>query len=194
MWFDYLATYPIELNVRSEMCRFDLSTLNEHKIKSMKAVHRWVCEFFTNPRCFEDACANKYQETAWFSELDFRNIDGVNACIINTQRAYKYFQHWCKDSGTKIPTGSRNFVEDLREIGIKSVRKRMPQGKCRPSIYLFMRPYVKKTLKGFYNLDKLPIGEWCFEDPDEFIKLQNQVKTGNWRFHVGGRNSGHSFQ
>ena len=185
MWFEFLATYPLELNVRSELCRFDLETLNAHKIKSMKTVHRWVTQFFTDPRCFEDACKNKTQETQWFSELAFRNINGGPACIITKSRAYLYFKYWCSTSGVKIPTGERNFVEDLADIGIKIARKSMPQGKGRPYNFLFRKPDVKRAILAFYELDTFDIGEWCFEEMAEFQILRGQVNSGTWRYHVG---------
>ena len=185
MWFEFLATYPLELNVRSELCRFDLETLNAHKIKSMKTVHRWVTQFFTDPRCFEDACKNKTQETQWFSELAFRNINGGPACIITKSRAYLYFKYWCSTSGVKIPTGERNFVEDLADIAIKIARKSMPQGKGRPYNFLFRKPDVKRAILAFYELDTFDIGEWCFEEMTEFQTLRGQVQSGTWRYHVG---------
>ena len=191
-WFEFLATYKIELNVRSEMCRFDVATLDEHKIKSMKATHRWLCQFFTDHRCFEAACKNKSQETAWFDSLDFKKTGGITACWITIKRAYEYFEYWARTGGTRTPPKDTNFVEDLAEMGIERKRKPMTRGSKR-YLYVFQKLIVKKSLKCFYGVEKLPMGSWCFEDPSEFKALQDQDRDGNWRFYAGPRTNGHGF-
>ena len=54
-------------------------------------------------------------------------------------------------------------------------------------VFTFMRPYVRKSLKAFYNVEKLPMGDWLFQDPDEFTQLREQVSSGKWRYYTIGR-------
>ena len=115
----------------------------------MKATHRWVCQFFSNNQCFEDACKNKSQETAWFHSIDFRKTGGVPTCWITQKRAYQYFEFWARSDGMKTPPKNPNFVEDLAEIGIKRTRKPFILKRGKPYLYVFQKPYVKKSLKCF---------------------------------------------
>ena len=77
-WFHFFATFPIDVNVRSENNRFDAEVLCSDKVKSMKSTHQFVVKFFSDPRCFEDACLRKCDEAHWFKDLIFRVTDPLS--------------------------------------------------------------------------------------------------------------------
>ena len=68
-WFEFFATFPITLNVRSENHRFDMEVLSSQKVKSMKSTHQWVVKFFSDPRCFESACVRRGDQAFWFDDF-----------------------------------------------------------------------------------------------------------------------------
>ena len=173
-WFDFLAKYKITINVRSENHRFDPAALGVHKIRDMKIVHSWVRNFFSDIRCFEDACP--YPEENWFDEIKFLRIGDVNTCRITKKRAYFYFTHWCSSTGRKHACKLETFIDDLEEIGIPCARKRMDNNRLRLA-FTFLKEQTQKSLKCFYSVDDLKLS-WCFSNDGEFSEL----KKGEWRF------------
>jgi hypothetical protein len=180
-WFHFFATFPIDLNVRSENNRFDAEVLCSEKVKSMKSTHQFVVQFFSDPRCFEDACLRKCDEAHWFKDLTFRVTDGQMEAIIRKARAYDYYKFWAKRNGHKNIVKNSTFIEDLREIDIIPRRREMC-GKT-PRAFVFSKGRVKKTLCCFYQIEsRLLALNWLFTDDDEFGALQKCVKEGTFRF------------
>ena len=173
-WFDFLARYDITINVRSENHRFDTTALGIHKIRSMKVVHSWVRDFFSDIRCFEDACS--FPEDNWFDEIKFLRIGNVNACRITKRRAYFYFTHWCTSTGRKHACKLDTFVDDLEEIGIICSRKTMHNSRKRLAL-TFQKEQTQKSMKCFYSVKDLKLS-WCFSNDGEFAEL----KKREWRF------------
>jgi len=177
-WFEFLATYKIDMNVSSENVRFDPAVLSLHKMDSVKLSHRFCIEFFENERCFEDACRNPKVETAWFDGLEFFRIDGMEAVFISKTKTYEYFCHWKQQNGFRNDLKKTTFVADLCEIGLVANRRRLK--KCRPFGFTFCRPLLKKSIASFYLVKTSDFSmNYCFENnseqPDTFGRYQECV-------------------
>ena len=181
-WFHFLATFHIDVNVRSENNRFDTEVLCTEKVKSMKSTHQFVVKFFSDTRCFEDACTRKCDEAHWFlGNLTFRVNDGQKECIIRKARAYDYYKYWAKQNGHKNIVKNSTFCDDLKEIDILPKRREM-NGQT-PRSFVFSKRRVKKTLSCFYQIEsRLFALSWLFTEDDEFEALQKCVKDGIFRF------------
>ena len=92
-FFEFFATFPIELNIRSKKCRFDIAQLNTQKIKSMKLVHKFVIDFFQDETCFESTY-NKNVMSDYFLPMKFKIIENQRYCILSIDRAFEYFTQW----------------------------------------------------------------------------------------------------
>jgi hypothetical protein len=180
-WFEFFATFPIDLNVRSENNRFDRGVLSAEKVKSMKSSHQFVMKFFSDPRCFEDACIRRCDETHWFKDIVFRVCDGQKVCIIRKARAYQYYRHWAKVNGHRNIVKNNTFTDDLKEIDILPKRREMNGRKL--YTFVFNRGRIKKTLACFYQLEsKLVQLNWLFTGDDEFEKLQTSQREGRFLY------------
>ena len=180
-WFEFLATFPIDINVRSENNRFDMEVLSSEKVRSMKSTHQFVVKFFSDQRCFEDACVRRCDEAHWFEDIVFRVSDSQKVCIIRKARAYEYYRHWAKLNGHKNIVKNTTFCEDLKEIDILPRRREM--GGKRPNTFVFNRARIKKTLACFYQLEsRLVKLNWLFTDDAEFEKLKKSQQEGKFQF------------
>jgi len=176
-WFEYLATYPIDMNVASENCRFDPHVLSLHKMQNVKLSHRFVIDFFEDERCFEDACKNPRTETRWFDDIEFMEIDNMPAVFISKPRTFEYFQHWKRVNGFRNDLKRTTFVGDLKEIGLIARRKTI-NGQ-RPYGFTFCRPILKKSIAVFYRVQPKDFQiSYCFDDkenPNTFKKYQKRT-------------------
>ena len=180
-FFEFFATYKIDINVRSEAERFDIEVLSAEKLKSMKSTHQWVVNFFCDQKCFENACTIKFraQEGYWWDDLLFKIIDNQRVCMIKKARAYVYYQFWAKESGMKNIVKKSTFEQDLADLDIRPIRKQFKNGK--PRVYVFNKPRVKKTIACFYQVEsRLVKLQWVFTDPEEFAELT----LGRFRFRT----------
>ena len=179
-WFEFLATYPIDMNVSSETCRFSLHELNVQKMKSMKIVHKFLVDFFSDEQCFERiAMSRSYVVPATFwNDISFRNIEGQRAVILTKNRAFEYFRDWVKRFGKRITPIKTTFFDYLAEVGINAVRKVMDNGR-KLNVLVFRQPYVKKSLMAYYGVESKDIKmHWIFNSEEEFKILQKK----SWRF------------
>ena len=174
-WFHFLAHYKITHNVTSQTCRFDLKTLQKHKLKSMKVVHRFVVSFFEDPACFERDCLYQKDVDHWFKKLCFYMYEGVKCCFITKQRLYDYFTGWKKRTGLKLDCKMTTMVEDLKEIGIKTSRREFEGHK--PTGFCFRQTKIRQAIKSFYKVDSINLPwNWC--DDTEFAVY----KKNSFRF------------
>ena len=171
LWFEFLATYPRRLNVRSQNCRFDLATLNAHKMISMKVSHKWLCDFFNDARCFDhtDSC----YPSNWFDEITFRKIQTKRACVMTKNRTYQYFTLWATRSGQKLKPKKDTFIADLAEVGVCVHRSMMRERKR--NVFTFCREDVQHGIARFYNVGDSEVTlSWSFDGDDEFFRLRER--------------------
>ena len=169
------------MNVRSQNCRFDLQALNEHKLRSMKVTHRWLVQFFEDPKCFEMACAVPWTNPRWFHDLEFHMVRGERACMMTPYRAFEYFTHWGKTTGQKCAPRIETFLEDLKELGIEEARHSITRDcVCRKrNVLVFIKSEIKRSLSFFYSIPEEEFNlDWAWQDPLEYIELQKN----DWRF------------
>jgi hypothetical protein len=175
-WFEYLATYPLTMEVQTENVRFDPDVLSLHKMQNVKLSHRFCIEFFENESCFEDACRSPKTESTWFDKLSFYKIDGTEAVFISKTRAFEYFCHWKRQNGFRNDLKKTTFVADLKEIGLEA--KRMKIKKERPYGFTFCRKLLKKSIAAFY---RVKTGDFCMsycfesnsDQPENFERYQD---------------------
>ena len=178
-WFHYLANYKITMDVSDHDVRFDEATLQKHKHKNMKVVHRFVLDFFTEPDCFETASKNPRFEHNWFGQLKFFKHLGERCVFVSQKRLFRYFVHWKELQGLKTQCKMSTFKEDLSDIGFTQIRRVVDEVKL--TGYVFMKRYVTKSLRSFYKLDPFDIS-WCWDNEKEFSKYE----TRTWRFLHSG--------
>ena len=175
----YLVHYPLDLDIRSQSVRFDKCELDCQKIVNMKVAHRWLIDFFTNPKCFEAAAVGFQDEDKWFSMIKFSKTASHPAMplrwvFVERQRCYAFFSHWKKSTGIKTDVKLTTFEDDLKLLGIQKVRREITRGhqKTKWSGFEFRQWECKKKLTDFYSLKEQEIKlQWTFLDKDEFDEL-----------------------
>ena len=108
-FWDFFATYPIELDIRNKEIRFDKEILEQQVSKSLPRSHEFLRVMFEN-RYF----------------LDFGDIQifGNGYIWISGQRLYNVFSDWIKNVGAQNKPTKKTFLQDLKNVGFTVERRR----------------------------------------------------------------------
>jgi hypothetical protein len=185
-WFHFLAHRRITLDVRSQDCRFDLQTLQKHKLKSMSVVHRFIVKWPEDPEFLERCCPPRTPAADWFAKVRFMKVDGVPSLFVQKQRLFDYFQHWKKDTGVRLDCKMSTFYDGLAELSLTTTRKEV--GLHRLTGVLFRAPMLRQSLKAFYNAVTDINLPWNWLRKEEYeayekgtFRFRNTPeKTGGW--------------
>ena len=191
-FFEFLATFPIELDVRSKKNRFDVGQLNTQKLKSMRTTHRWLVNFFQEESCFESTYTKNYVGD-YLRPVGFTLTDKQRFCNLSVDRAFSYLQHWSREQGCKLSISMKTFLEDLKDVGIEKQRLQISkQGDKKPfrgwGIKL-CEPFVRKSMMKHLQVEKLNF-KWCFNDPESFSILKENYYKSDLLYKVPHRQSG----
>jgi len=176
--FNYFANFKIDMDVSLRNCRFDINSINKHKVQNMKLAHRFIAQFFSDNECFERACKNPWQQHNWFDKIRFEILDNQKTVFIAKQRVYDYFIYWKRCCGYKADMKKKTLFDHFAEIHFTPSRKTVEGHKLRG--YTFNAPILKKAIACYYKIpcNTLPPFHWVFLDDDEFKEYQRNV----WRF------------
>jgi len=182
-FFHYLKEYPIQLDVRSDTCRFSLKGLSEQKLNSMKISHRFFIEHFVDRDCFESACHNPRVETSWFNSIQFQEVQDTRQVFIGKKKLYQLFQHYCRTTGVKISMRLSTFYDQIEDI--KIVESRQMIIGSRISGFILEPTKIRKDICAYYKVDEdlIPM-DWAMTEDLEFEQLQ----TSTFRFRDFGQN------
>ena len=122
--YEYFANYEIKLDIRNKDVRFDKAKLQERKAGSLPMAFEFLRTMFDDPHWMQ------------YGTEVYKN--GV--IRVGSQRLFDVFQDWKKKNGITMPKKKSSFEEDMKSIGIETVRR-----------------LVKGTRKRKYELSPLKI-------------------------------------